>query len=69
MTDKEKIKCYEDFLHNINECCITGDEDKLKMLISNAYGWSYSHRHGNGLLKEDEQDQYIEDLTTKLSNI
>ena len=69
MTDKEKIKIYEDFLHKINMYCTTCNDDGIGKLIQNANTWSYSHRVGNGELSDERQNELIEESTRKLLNV
>lgn len=58
-TQKEKIKMYEDFLHAINMCVISCNDEGIRKLVKNADSWSYAHRVGNGELSEREQQEII----------
>jgi hypothetical protein len=58
-TDKEKILQYESFLHKINLCCLTGNQEGISELISNAEIWSYNHRRGNGEIPDGELQKMI----------
>lgn len=69
MTDKEKIKIYEDFLHKLNMYCVACNNDGINKLVENAYRWSYSHRMGNGELSEEIQNELIEESTRKLLDV
>lgn len=60
MTDKEKIYKYEEVLHAIQTCAeVTMDNEKLSNIINNICRWSYSHRTGNGMLSEEQQNEII----------
>jgi len=65
MTDKEKIKIYEDFLHAINMAIVCCDNERVKELVMNADSWSYAHRCGEGMSDEDRQE-WIDEKTRKL---
>jgi hypothetical protein len=69
MTNKEKIKIYEDFLHAINMCCVCGNGEKLQKLIENADSWSYSHRMGNGECSKKKQQEIIDRATRRLLKV
>jgi len=66
MTDKEKIEIYEDFLHAINMCCITGNHKRIQKLVQNADSWSYAHRVGNGEYSDEEQQEIVDRATSRL---
>jgi len=65
-TNKEKILQYESFLHKINMCCISGNNDGIRELVKNADIWSYSHRISNGELSDTEQQRAIDNAFWKL---
>jgi hypothetical protein len=54
----EKITMYESFLHKINMCCISGNNDGIKELVGNADIWSYSHRCGE-FISDKQRDKSI----------
>jgi hypothetical protein len=58
-TLKEKVICYETFLHKINSFIISGNNTGIRELVKNADNWSYSFRRGNGELSERKQKQAI----------
>ena len=68
-TLKEKVKMYEQFLHNIALYAETGNNSLVQDLINNAADWSYSHRVGNGELSEKQQDQIIAAKLWKLLDV
>ena len=68
-TDSEKIKMYEDFLHNINMMQLSGNEKGMQKLLVNADNWSYAHRVGNGELSEEEQQERINIKFWKLNDL
>jgi UDP-N-acetylmuramate-alanine ligase len=59
-TLEEKVKQYEDFLHNINLMFTCGNDQGLQRLLRNADNWSYAHRVGNGEYSEEQQQQFID---------
>jgi exopolyphosphatase/pppGpp-phosphohydrolase len=66
---EEKVKQYEDFLHNINMMLVSGSIKGVQKLIDHADSWSYSHRVGNGELTEEEQQELINRAFWNLNNI
>jgi exopolyphosphatase/pppGpp-phosphohydrolase len=68
-TIEEKVKQYEDFLHNINMMLVSGSIKGVQKLIDNADSWSYSHRVGNGELTEEQQQELINRAFWNLNNI
>lgn len=68
-TLKQKVKQYEDFLHNINMMIVTGNHLAIQKLIYNADNWSYSFRRGNGELSEKEQQELINEAFWKLNDL
>ncbi len=70
MNDKEKIKKYEEFLHLLQmHACVTLNVSAVKNLINNACNWSYAHRIGNGEYTDTEQQQIIDKIFNKLTEI
>lgn len=60
-TLKEKIKVYEDLLHDIQfHSTVTMRHDEVMKLINKINAWSYAHRAGNGEGGEKEQQQRID---------
>lgn len=53
-TLKEKVKMYEDFLHNLDMLCGC-KPDLVGFLLENASSWSYAHRVGEGMSEKDRQ--------------
>lgn len=66
MTQKEKIRQYEDFLHKINIAQTCMNSKMIQQLVSNANAWSYAHRVGNGGNSEKEQQELIDNRCRKL---
>jgi len=60
ISDADKVKVYERFLHDINLYLMTCNDKKLSKLLHNADMWSYAHRSGNGELSDDEQQARID---------
>jgi len=58
-TLKEKVSQYESFLHKINMCCISGNNDGIKELVENADNWSYSHRRGEFVTDKQRKEMII----------
>ncbi len=65
-TLRQKVDQYESFLHKINMCCISGNNEGIKELVENADIWSYMHRIGNGELSDRKQQQAINNAFWKL---
>ena len=65
-TIEEKIEMYEKFLHKINMCCISMNNNAIKELVENADIWSYNHRRGNGELSDEEHQKLIDSAFWKL---
>jgi hypothetical protein len=65
-TLRKKVDQYESFLHKINMCCISGNNDGIRELVENADIWSYAHRVGNGELSDKKQQQAINNAFWKL---
>jgi cobalamin biosynthesis Mg chelatase CobN len=62
ISDKEKIRVYEELLHSIQLYAeVSMDNEKLSKLIRNICNWSYAHRLGNGMLSEEEQNEFIQE--------
>lgn len=60
MTDKEKIRLYEKFLHDIHFAySVCMDENKVHELLKKASDWSYAHRSGNGEYTEEQQEEQV----------
>ena len=68
-TLKQKVKQYEQFLHNINMLIMCCNNEGIKKLLKNADNWSYSHRVGDGSLTEKQQQEIINKAFYKLNNI
>jgi hypothetical protein len=68
-TTEDKIKQYEEFLHNINLMLIFGSSERIKKLLENADNWSYAHRAGNGEMSEEDQQEYINRAFWKLNDL
>lgn len=70
MTDKEKMYKYEEVLHTIQMYAeVTMDNEKLTNIIHNICRWSYSHRIGNGMLNEEQQNEIIRKSFDRLLEI
>ena len=48
---------------------IAGDTKGIQKLLDNADSWSYSHRCGNGMLSEKEQQELIDRAFWNLNNL
>ena len=68
-TTEDKIKQYEEFLHNINLMMTFGSNERIKKLLKNADNWSYAHRAGNGETSEEDQQEYINRAFWKLNDL
>ena len=68
MTDADKIKHYEDFLHRLNMFVVCCNSEGIQELVSNADSWSYAHRVGNGEMDEETTEKNIQRLTRSLSD-
>ena len=58
-TLKEKVKMYEQFLHDVQMYSVCGRGDLIQALVNNACSWSYAHRVGNGEYSDKEQDKIV----------
>jgi hypothetical protein len=65
-TLKQKVDQYEAFLHRINMCLISCNNEGIQELVQNADRWSYAHRVGNGELSDRGQQQLINNAFWKL---
>ena len=68
-TLKEKVKMYEDFLHQLSLYVTCGDSEKIRQLVHNADNFSYSHRIGNGEYSDKIQSKIIAAKFWKLLEI
>ena len=69
-TLKEKVKVYEQLLHNIQlNAEVAMNNENVRKLIGNICRWSYAHRVGNGELSEKEQDEVINTAFYKLNKL
>jgi hypothetical protein len=66
MTDEDKVKIYEAFLHNLDMLLLVGNSDKIKEKLGLVSAWSYAHRQGNGELTEAEQRSLVDSALKKL---
>lgn len=57
-TLKEKVKMYEQFLHDIQMYSVCGRGDLIQALVDNACSWSYAHRCGD-FYSEKEIDKAV----------
>ena len=48
---------------------VTMDNEKLSNIINNICRWSYSHRTGNGMISEEQQNEIIRTAFDKLLEI
>lgn len=68
-TLKEKVKMYEQFLHDIQMYSVCCRGDLIQVLVNNACSWSYSHRVGNGEYSDKKQDNIIATNFWKLTTV
>lgn len=67
-TLKEKIEVYERLLHDIQfHRDVTMNEAAVKDLLNKIGVWSYSHRCGQGVYNEKEQQALIDNAFWNLS--
>lgn len=66
MTNKERLKIYESFFHQINVYCITMNNDKLQEAIGLIDRWSYAHRAGNGELSDKQVKKNVESVIRRM---
>jgi len=67
-TLREKVQMYEDYLHKINMCIVSCNNDCVIELVKNADIWSYSHRIGNGEISDRQQQKIINTAFWNLCN-
>jgi len=65
-TIKQKVLIYEEFLHKLNACLMSGNNEAIGELIKNADNWSYAHRRGNGEFSDNQQQKIINNAFWKL---
>jgi len=65
-TLKQKVEMYEDFLHKINLCIVSGNHEGVTELVRNADNWSYAHRVGNGEWSDGQQQKIVNKAFWKL---
>ena len=65
-TLKQKVQMHEQFLHKISMACTCMDNLAIQELVQNADAWSYSHRSGNGMLTDKQQQELINSKFMKL---
>lgn len=68
MTNKERLRKYQEFLHLLSMGVQVGNNEMIKQLLWNADNWSYAHRVGNGENSFREQQRIIDRATEKLCN-
>ncbi len=68
-TNKEKVEMYENLLHRIQMYYGVVDSKKVKNLLDNISSWSYTHRSGNGMLSDEEQQERIDNAFDNLLEI
>ena len=66
MTNKERLKIYEAFFHQINVHCIIMNTEKIRDAVGLIDSWSYAHRAGNGELTEYQQKKSVEHVIRKM---
>jgi hypothetical protein len=57
---KEKVDLYENLMHKIQLCSVTGHNSKIQVIVATICRWSYAHRSGNGELSEEEESARIQ---------
>jgi len=60
ISDEEKVRVYEAFLHRIDLYRTCRNKEKLVAALDKISNWSYAHRMGNGKYSDEEQDRMIE---------
>lgn len=68
MTNKQRLKIYEQFFHKINIYCTTMNGEKVKDAVGLIDSWSYCHRCGNGQLSNRQQQQLIDSVVKKMED-
>jgi hypothetical protein len=68
-TLKEKVKMYEQFLHDVQMYSVCGRGDLIQVLVDNACSWSYAHRVGNGEYSDKEQNKIVTTNFWKLTTV
>lgn len=65
-TQKEKIRMYEDVLHELylQQTCM--NNKRILELLSNIHTWSHAHSNGEGT--EFEREKWITNAFWKLKN-
>lgn len=69
VSDKEKIRVYEEFLHTLQMYTVVMDAGAIGKLVGNACDWSYAHRVGNGQHSDEEQQAIVDKTFKKLTDV
>lgn len=69
MTQKERLRIYERFFHQMQmHLDITMNDHKVREALAIIGGWSYAHRRGNGEFTEAQQQKLINKWTKKMED-
>lgn len=68
MTQKERLKIYESFLHQFQLHIMLNNEAKIKEGLQIINRWSYAHRSGNGQLSDYEQKKQVEHVIEQMGD-
>jgi hypothetical protein len=60
MTQKDRLRIYEKFMHKVSMYVTVMDSDKVREGVSLIDSWSYAHRSGNSELTEHEQRKLVD---------
>lgn len=66
MTQKDRLRIYEKFMHKVSLYATVMNSDKVREGVELIDAWSYAHRSGNGELSEHEQRQRVDAVMRKM---
>lgn len=68
MRQTERLRIYEDFLHQMQMHHMLCNHEKIKEALSLIDSWSYAHRCGNGGNSDYEKKKIVEGMILKMKD-
>ena len=66
MTQKERLRIYEQFMHHMSMYVTTMKSEKIQEGVCLMDSWSYAHRCGNGELSERQQRKLVDAVVRRM---
>lgn len=66
MTQKDRLRIYEKFMHKMSMYVTDMNSDKVREGVSLMDSWSYAHRAGNGERSEHEQRKLVDAIMRRM---